>query len=158
MNTTASLSGTRKVPRLPLALAVTGLAPFAAGAVLPWLGPSIWPMAIAIYAACVLSFLGGVQWGALLAHDGPPDGDVNVAYLLSIVPPLFAWMALLLGGAPTLTFMLLAAGFLSAWAVDGWMRARALTPAWYLRLRHPLTAGVVLCLVSLGIRVTLYGA
>jgi len=158
VNSAESPDGDVSIPRVPLVLGVAGLAPFAAGALMPWLGPSMWPMATAVYAACILSFMGGVQWGALLSRGTLGGASVNTAYVLSVVPALTAWVALLAAGAPKLTFSLLIAGFASVWAIDGWMRARRLTPPWYLRLRHLLTAGVVLCLASLTTRVFLYGA
>ena len=75
-----------RVPPVPLVLGIAGLAPFVAGASMPWLGPSMWPMATAVYAACILAFMGGVQWGALLASGGNPTPAANLAYLLSVVP------------------------------------------------------------------------
>ena len=114
-------------------------------------------MATAVYAGCILAFMGGVQWGALLSSGDSRNPAANVAYVLSVVPALTAWMALLAAGSPPLTFALLIGGFISTWAVDCWMRARGLTPAWYLRLRHLLSLGVLLCLASLTARVLLHG-
>ena len=139
-----------RIPRLPLGLGVAGLAPFVAGALMPWLGNSIWPMATSVYAACILSFMGGVQWGALL--NAPPDPRAGLGYVLSVVPALVAWAALLSAASPAFTMGLLVAGFVAVWAVDVWMRTCGLTPPWYLRLRHLLTAGVLICLVSLSAR------
>ena len=150
MTATDHASAPERIPRIPLALGIAGLAPFVAAALLPWMGNSIWPMATTIYAACILSFMGGVQWGALLA--APPAAKTGVGYVLSVVPALVAWAALLAAAAPAFTLGLLVAGFAAVWAVDVWMRMNGLTPAWYLRLRHVLTAGVLLCMVSLSVR------
>lgn len=140
-------------PLTPLWLAMAGLAPFFAGALLPWLGGTAWLSITAVYGACVLCFTGGVQWGALLApHVTPAQvAPARLAYVLAVVPVLAGWVVLLLpltAASPPISVVVLMLGFLGTWAVDQWMCRRGWTPPWYLRLRTALTAAVLPCLGS----------
>ncbi len=99
--------------------------------------------ALNAYAALILSFLGGVQWGLTIAHGGA-DGMWG-RLVLAITPSLFAWCALLM--APRAGQLPLAAAFLAVLAVDLRAHGRGLVPRWYRRLRWPLTVTVVLSLL-----------
>jgi hypothetical protein len=89
------------------------------------------------YGAVIVSFLGGIHWGAPTdnAHDGERAWGV--------VPPLLAWPLLLLPSS-RLALLGLAATLLLCWAVD---RARFpyLGLAALLPLRTLLTAVAVVC-------------
>lgn len=135
------------VPPAALALGLAGLLPFAASALaalaLPPGQQGVALQALAAYGAVILSFLGGVRWG--LAIGGPADGASLPRLALSVVPSLLGWAALLLPARPGLA--LLALGFIAMLAVD-WRNPAA--PAWYRRLRLPLSAGAI-CALLLGL-------
>lgn len=95
--------------------------------------------ALSFYGAVILSFLGGIRWGLAILH-GRLDGNTGLQareLMISIVPPLIAWGALLLpreGG-----LMVLAAGLLLMLAADLLATKEGLAPAWYPKLRWPPT-------------------
>jgi hypothetical protein len=97
--------------------------------------------AVAAYGAVVLSFLGGVRWGREIARHGPLPGYGPL--LLSAVPGVLAWLALLLPGPahPLLALLL-------AFVVVGLLDVQDEELAWYARLRLVLTAVVGACLVA----------
>ena len=124
-----------------------GAVPFVglAGA-LPLLAGGIKPLvvqALLAYGATILSFLGGVHWG--LAIKIPPGDGLKARLVLSVMPSLVAWVALLAGAQPGL--MLLALAIAAMLWVD--LRATRLghAPSWYPKLRLPLSAIVCSALV-----------
>ena len=101
--------------------------------------------ALTAYGAIILSFLGGIHWG--LAIGGPPQTDNTLwrRLALGILPSLVAWAALL---APfSIGFLVLAAAFVAMLLVD--IRASRMheAPAWYPKLRWPLSCGAVAALL-----------
>ena len=129
------------------ALTLAGLIPFVGCAALAAMGgpdADAWLTALIAYAAVILSFLGGTRWGASIAA-GSPD---PMTLILSNLPALVAWAALLPLGLPDLTRLsLLSAGLALMWL---WDRRRP--PNWYPALRTVATLGA---LVSLGLAVVL---
>ncbi len=130
-------------------LGMAGLIPFflAGGAL--WAGPQrfgqlvfIAPVALLAYAATIVSFLGGVRWGAEMARG---EGTRPQMLALSTVPQVMAWL-LVVAPIPTVTryggLMLLVA--LTAVA-DA---ASTDLPTWYRRLRIPLSVGAAAALAS----------
>ena len=99
--------------------------------------------ALAAYGAVILSFLGGVHWGAAMAGDTRAGRGRRL--VLSVLPSLVAWPALLLPVATAL--FVLATGFMIMLVVDLWASAAEELPPWYPRLRWPLTVIVVASLV-----------
>jgi hypothetical protein len=99
---------------------------------------------IIVYGAIILSFLGGIRWGAAL-QNGPP------AMLFgSVLPSLTGFAALLLcfgfrlfGLNPSL--WLLVAGFVAQAAWDYF--APGTLPNWFVRLRMVISAIVIGCLL-----------
>lgn len=138
-------SGFERTARL---LGYAGLAPF--------LLMSIWLAAIArdhlwhdgtilllkVYAAIVLSFLGGVRWGLAMARRREPNGrDLFIA----TAAPLAGWIG---SATPApYTFALLAAAFAAHGAWDTIAAHRGKAPDWYARQRTLLTLIVVATLV-----------
>ncbi|MGA0532237.1 DUF3429 domain-containing protein [Hansschlegelia sp. KR7-227] len=126
----------REAPTVPLALGLGGLAPFIGLALAIALGYRDLlgvdaAFALVAYGATILSFLGGVHWGLALRH---PSAEMRVAlYVAAVVPPLWAWVGLLAGGAPGLG--LLAAGLAAHGVVDATRANRFAAPRWYPRLR-----------------------
>ncbi len=141
-------SAPARIPRAACWLGPLGLIPFLAGALAPWLLPAEGlpdaDLALIGYGAVILSFLGGVHWG-LAAPAGRP-----LQIGLSVLPSLVGWLALLVANlhASGLALWLLAAAFAVLLPGDLLAAGRGLAPAWYPRLRVPLTLIVVLCLVA----------
>lgn len=97
--------------------------------------------ALAAYGATILSFLGGVQWGLAIGGEQEGAKDSLMARLtISIMPSLIAWAALLFPERSGL--LILCSGIVAMLAVD--LRATRLgqAPAWYPKLRVPLTCAV----------------
>ncbi len=102
--------------------------------------------ALIAYGATILSFLGGIHWGLAIA----PQGDARrarlpVRLILSVVPSLAAWAALLVENTTGL-FVLAAAIAAMLW-VDLRATRAGEAPPWYPTLRIPLTCIVVAALL-----------
>ena len=133
------------LPAAAIAIGITSLAPLIAGAALAVLGATLdWRLygtsLLSAYAACALSFLGAVHWGLAMREQPVPAARLAV----SIIPALVGFVALAIGGRAGLTVM--AAGFLGVLAYDIFGARRGFVPAWYPRLRWPLTGIALLSL------------
>lgn len=155
-------SGTGAMPPWARALGWAGLLPFAGLAALVWMAPLAWQalaaQALLAYGATILSFLGGLPWGIALAEcrrvesvRTPASMSSGTAWLfgLGVVPQLWGWGALLLGGRAGLVAVAL--GLLGMLLIDRRLIAEARVPGWYGALRLPLTlvAATTLLLGSL---------
>ncbi len=136
-----------RVPRAAAWLGAAGLIPFAAGAAALWiLPPEHLARAADVlvgYAVVILSFMGAVHWGLAMAA-GPNRAGARW-FVLGVVPALAGWCALML--APVVALGLLGLAFIGVYGLDRAAIRAGLAPAWYRRLRDPLTAGVVALLV-----------
>jgi len=135
-----------KVPAAAARLGYAGLLPFFAGAILtmPLAGDlRSWGAIVLMgYGAIILSFMGGVHWGAAMMRD-----DLTTEALgKSVAPSLVALLAILVGGSPGL--VILALGFAGLLAWDERETKIGHVPAWYPYLRRPLTALVTLSLMT----------
>ncbi|MCG8442567.1 MAG: DUF3429 domain-containing protein [Caulobacterales bacterium] len=104
--------------------------------------------ALAAYGAVILSFLGGVHWGLAIAGHGAQGvaWPMSARLCVSVVPSLAGWGALLLAEPVRLPTL---AGAFALWLVLDLAAARRTeTPAWYPRLRWPLTITVVIALLT----------
>ncbi|RCX33171.1 DUF3429 family protein [Thioalbus denitrificans] len=139
-----------EVPAAPLVLGAAGLVPFLAAALGPWL--ALWPAGIEpvffslAYAAAILSFLGGVQWGLAL----PAGTGLWLRMTLAVIPSLVAWAALLAGGATGL--LVAGLGLLGVYLADEWLGRRRRLPRHYLVLRRLLTPVALVALAVTGIQ------
>jgi hypothetical protein len=123
-------------------LGLAGLLPFIGLTLAVLTNPMGWAgtadQALRIYAALILSFIGGVSWGiALRGHDR--------LFALSMVPFFGAWTALLFNGRAS--YACLIGSFLLAHAIDHYSERHALFPEGFIQLRKWLTAVVTLCLL-----------
>ncbi len=124
-----------------------GAFPFVALALAAWAAPTplhlVAELALILYGAVILSFLGAVHWGWTLRGDDSPDAR---ALIWGITPSLIAWIAglLVMVDPPAYALGLLIIGFFGAWRAD----RRTAFPAWYLRLRKALTFTVILALAA----------
>lgn len=86
------------LPRIALQLGYAGLAPFVLGALLVWIvNAEAHPyatLALASYAAVIVSFLGGIHWGIAFRDPGAPDAARQ--FVWGIVPSLVAWLAVMM--------------------------------------------------------------
>ncbi|WP_062204512.1 DUF3429 domain-containing protein [Aureimonas sp. AU12] len=131
-------------------LGIGGLIPFVVGTALILSNseimapPDLW-FAVSAYAAIILSFLGGIRWGAALNENGRKS-PTTVA--LSVLPSIAAWVIVLMP-APW-TFVGFAVAFIvqGVWDVTAIQEGRIETP-WFARQRLVLTLVVVACMVAL---------
>lgn len=100
------------------------------------------------YGAVILSFLGAVHWGLVLA--APQADRAALRLSLGVLPALAGWVALWLDGTgvPALALALLIAAFLVVVGVERSFADRGWLPGGYLWLRYMLTLAVVLILAT----------
>lgn len=141
--------------RLPSAAVLLGTA-----GVLPFLGLALAALSqgepeatrlvglLVAYGAVILSFLGAVHWGLVLA--APQAEQPLLRLSLGVVPALAGWMALWLDqtGVPAMALALLTAAFLVVVGVERSFADRGWLPGGYLWLRYMLTLVVVLILAT----------
>ena len=88
-----SLLSGRAIPKAPLALGLAGLLPFWGLSLALLVGeptdvdPRQVDLALATYAAIIVSFLGGIRWGFAVAGNVAKP----VPYAISVVPSLLGW-------------------------------------------------------------------
>lgn len=144
--------------RLSHQLAYAGLIPFFLMMLGTWLADPAWMddfiRGQLAYAIVILSFLGGVHWGAVMLSQELSLTDTKKALLWSVTPSIIAWSATLFGG---FGFAVLMAGFIAAWQVDKRLFARYGMPGWLIPLRLRLTVAVVLMLAATVIGANLRG-
>lgn len=99
----------------------------------------------AIYAALILSFLGGTWWGLAARTDHAPAA----LYVLAVLPSLAAW-ALLMALAPP-RIVALGVLLLVCLLVDRQLMTLGLAPGWWMRLRVPLSLGLGALVIMLGL-------
>jgi hypothetical protein len=122
-------------------LGLAGVLPFAATALNLHLG---WPLfdgfalqVFVVYGAVILSFLGGIRWGAAATvGTGAPT------YALAVLPSLAALTCVLLP-RPGLQIAALGGAFALMGLLDGLLPATGMPP-WMRRLRSQLSTAVVL--------------
>jgi hypothetical protein len=138
------------VPKTPWLLGLAGLIPFAALAVGAWLAPApfgaVSVTGFYLYAAVILSFLGGARWGFELAAR--PEFPSPAVLVFSNLPALVAWLGVMLQlTQPVAGLGLLAGGLAFMWVWDGLSAGpgQRQLPLWYPALRSVLTLVVLAC-------------
>ena len=149
-----------RLPWSAVALGVLGLIPFFACGLLSVTGdPVLAPRALLAligYGGVILSFLGGVHWGfalpVVLPQFVPPQVVLAPGRRLvgGILPSLVGWGALVLAAYTwdDTALLVLIAGFIAVIIVEARANRMGLMPPGYIWLRWGLTAGVLICLVS----------
>lgn len=134
----AWLGGLGALPFVGLAVAVIGL---------DGLTRTVAIQALLGYGAVILSFLGGIHWGLAIAPGAQPaEPGLRVRLAWSVVPSLVGWAALLV--TPVTGLFALAAAFAAMLGIDLRASRLGLAPAWYPKLRVPLTLTVVAALLA----------
>lgn len=123
-------------------LAGFGAVPFAATALAQAMAPGFSAMylggdaAFIGYGAVILSFMGGIRWGAVLTTA--PESGAAQTLILSVAPSLAGWLALLIDRPWSL--LLLLAGFVAQGAWDFASARKGQLPGWFGRLRLVISA------------------
>ena len=158
-----TLSGA--LPFVGLALLVPFGPPLAERLGLPALAQQIdWWAAtlLVLYAAGILSFLGGIRFGAVVAEPLAPGARGAVA--LSVVPSLVGWVLAAVGmggqfsGFTIVTagaLALFALGFLAQWGWDRQTVRAGRLPPWFGAMRSRITLIVVPTLLAAAVLVAL---
>lgn len=134
-----------RAPAPALVLGWLGLLPFPAAAGVFAMGPPQLAgpalLALLTYSAVVLSFLSGVRWGVEITLPAPRWRELA----LSAVAPAAAWVLLALPFTdPRWQLGGFVGVYLLQWLAD--THAPDEIPAWYRRLRTPLTLGAAVAL------------
>jgi hypothetical protein len=121
-------------------LGAAGVVPFLLALLLAFFGRTpeqreLGARAFVLYSGIILSFLGGIRWGAAL-----PAPSLRLL-ALAVSPSLLAFGALLLPLAPAV--VILAVSFAVVGLVDSTRGAHALWPQWFKQLRMRLSIAVV---------------
>jgi Protein of unknown function (DUF3429) len=133
---------------MTFALIAAGLLPFLAAAAMTlftggsyrgWIAEEV----ATVYGAVILSFLGGIRWGAALERG--PAATLAVSVVPSLIGFISLWME------PVTALITLIAGFLIQFGWDA-MSGDAL-PEWFLRQRMGVTIAAASSMI-----VVLYGA
>ena len=132
-----------RIPTWPALLGYAGVLPFASLALAFALthGPmqELALRAFLVYGAVILSFLGGIRWGAAARSAQPRGGE----FVLAVLPSLWA-VFLLWWADPSTAAWGMFAGFVLLGLADGFFVVPGL-PSWMQRLRLRLTAAVAAC-------------
>lgn len=145
----AAASKFSSIPSIALGLGWAGVFPFAGLALVTIAAPSTTARmsggALVSYAAIILGFMGGVQWGLEMARS---DDVVRTSagYLCSVVPALAAFAVTL--APPIAALWLLAAGFAGLLSYDLWRIRQGVAPRWYASLRWQLSLAAIVCLLG----------
>ena len=146
-----------KIPTGALILGLSGVLPFAWGAVtllseeafnfgIENFGARfVGPLIQLSYGVIILCFMSGVLWGFATKMD---EKNGSLGYILSVLPALWAFLSM--GRGPISDTISLIVGFLAVLLIDRHFYLLKLTPLWWMNLMIPLTF-IVISLLALGI-------
>lgn len=146
-----------KIPTGALILGLSGVLPFAWGAItllseeafnfgIENFGARfVGPLIQLSYGVIILCFMSGVLWGFATKMD---EKNGSLGYILSVLPALWAFLSM--GRGPISDTISLIVGFLAVLLIDRHFYLLKLTPLWWMNLRTPLTF-LVISLLGLGI-------
>lgn len=95
------------------------------------------------YASIILAFMGAVHWGIAMQKSA---GTESTQFVWSVVPALIAWIGSMTPAM--INYSILTVSFAVLCLFDGRMIKTGKAPGWYMGLRAPLTAVVVLSLIT----------
>jgi len=133
--------------RLAWMLGLAGLLPFFAHAYFAWLTSPYEVIGLlrsqVHYTASILSFLGALHWGVVIASPTLQGSAAGVRLVWSVLPALYAWVASLY--PPELALPLLFFALPVVLAADAFFYRTVAVPRWFLLLRTVLTVGATAC-------------
>ena len=140
----------KEFPPAPLWLTLAGIVPFFGTTIALWmwrddigllLTAALWQL---VYAAMILSFLGGVRWGYEMARQDTPRWGLMG---LSVLGALAGWALVMAAFNPVIKAWMLAlmAGFFVLHYIFD--RFSADLPGWYRAIRFWPTLAAALCLL-----------
>ena len=97
------------------------------------------------YAAVILSFLGGIQWGLGIAVSDTAPRSAITLFFLSVVPSLLAWTMLFVSH-PTSRILVAIFLFGFVWTIDTLLNLQKLIPSWFYKLRSIISFIVIVTL------------
>ena len=150
-------------------LGYLGLIPFGFGVLSVWLSPFVFSAGFAagylhwmlLYAAIILSFMGGARW-SLAMLGGGRRGEPMSGLLAAVLPALLAWAMVVpqgflgLGLSYAFRFVVLGIGFALLLIEDRRGVAAREAPGWYGTLRTRLTFWVLIALAFTVLRLLTY--
>ena len=142
---------TQKIPQNVRIISCLGLIPFLVGVVgtleFGFFDVSVNNFLVhtsILYAALILSFLGGCLFGfEIISHQIPKRTQLWIA----VLPTLWSILVLSLDDFQATALIL---GFMGIFEVDRRVSKSGESPDWWLNLRLPLTFCVVICLAIIG--------
>lgn len=146
--------------RLAWILSATGLLPFIGHALFAWVAPGSEAAGLmrsqAHYAAAILTFVGALHWGMVVAGGEAFAAGAGVRLVWSVIPALYAWVMTLYPPAvavPGLFF-----GLLVALLVDLLLYRSQPGLRWFMQLRLVISLVAVACVgaswVAISVRLT----
>ena len=133
--------------RLGHQLGFAGLVPFVLLALACWVVSSDWVASFVsaqqVYAIVILSFLGGIHWGAIMTSGELTAVQTRRALSWSVVPTVLACMGTVFG---PYNLAVLIVGFLGSYQIDKRIYPWYGMAEWFLRLRFILTCVIVAAL------------
>jgi hypothetical protein len=101
---------------------------------------------ISYYGATILSFVAALHWGFAMTMKSLSESEQTRRYIWSVIPPLLAWVALLM--PTTACLLILIGGFIAHFGQDLYFDklTEVELPNWYIPLRIRLTTIAVLSL------------
>lgn len=131
-------------------LTLAGAIPFVGLAFAVWIVPAAYHVQVGnvliAYAAIILSFLGGIQWGGAVALAESAPKSAQTMWLLSVVPSLLAWAMLFVPGSGARVIVTICL-FAFVWVIDALLHLQKLIPNWFFRLRTLITGIVITSLL-----------
>ena len=100
--------------------------------------------AIVTFAAVVISYLGGIEFGLALHEEGSNERTRALAISMSALPSLASWGVFWLP-SPQQQIGVAIGLFLMVWVADLYLARRGLIPSWFVDLRTAVT--VIACAI-----------
>ena len=132
-----------RIPAAALIPGLLGVLPFWGLALSTHLSSGLDPllalMALIMYGAVILSFVGALWWG--MAVHAPSTAPRSAMFIWSVMPALIGWASIMT--EPSIGLRMLIGGLALQWMLDGLLMRNfpALIPRWVFRLRTMLTLG-----------------
>jgi hypothetical protein len=134
--------------RLAHQLGFAGLVPFVVLALSCWVvSAEVLPTFVTsqqVFSIVILSFLGGIHWGATMVSGDLTAEQTKRALSWSVVPTIVACLGTMFGPFDLAVLM---AGFIGSYHVDKRLYQWYKLPEWFIRLRFILTCVVVAALL-----------